>query len=383
MNYDIYFKTKLEEKHKENNLRSLKSYTPINAVTVRWDGKDYLMMASNNYLGLTHHPQVQQAAVDASKRYGTGSGGARLTSGTFPLFTELEQELARCKGTESALVFNTGYMANVGTISAIANKEWVIVSDELNHASIIDGCRLSGATIERYKHKDVEEVEFLLQKYRGARILLITDSVFSMDGDIAPLHDLQRLSRDYHALLMVDDAHATGVIGHGIADYYDIHDVDIQLGTLSKALGSVGGFVAASRNIIQYLINYSRSFIFSTALSPADIGAALAALRIIETDRTLISKLQDNSRYMASKLIELGIPCDDETPIFPIVIGDNEKTLRAAMELQDKGIIITAIRPPTVPIGESRLRLTVTAAHSREQLDYVASALDETLQAIL
>lgn len=383
MNYDIYFKTKLEEKHKENNFRSLKSYTPINAVTVRWDGKDYLMMASNNYLGLTHHPQVQQAAVDASKRYGTGSGGARLTSGTFPLFTELEQELARCKGTESALVFNTGYMANVGTISAIANKEWVIVSDELNHASIIDGCRLSGATIERYKHKDVEEVEFLLQKYRGARILLITDSVFSMDGDIAPLDDLQRLSRDYHALLMVDDAHATGVIGHGIADYYDIHDVDIQLGTLSKALGSVGGFVAASRNIIEYLINYSRSFIFSTALSPADIGAALAALRIIEMDRTLISKLQDNSRYMASKLIELGIPCDDETPIFPIVIGDNEKTLRAAMELQDKGIIITAIRPPTVPVGESRLRLTVTAAHSREQLDYVASALDETLQAIL
>ncbi|WP_277282722.1 8-amino-7-oxononanoate synthase [Veillonella caviae] len=383
MNYDIYFKTKLEEKHKENNLRSLKSYTPINAVTVRWDGKDYLMMASNNYLGLTHHPQVQQAAVDASKRYGTGSGGARLTSGTFPLFTELEQELARCKGTESALVFNTGYMANVGTISAIANKEWVIVSDELNHASIIDGCRLSGATIERYKHKDVEEVEFLLQKYRGARILLITDSVFSMDGDIAPLHDLQRLSRDYHALLMVDDAHATGVIGHGIADYYDIHDVDIQLGTLSKALGSVGGFVAASRNIIEYLINYSRSFIFSTALSPADIGAALAALRIIEMDRTLISKLQDNSRYMASKLIELGIPCDDETPIFPIVIGDNEKTLRAAMELQDKGIIITAIRPPTVPVGKSRLRLTVTAAHSREQLDYVASALDETLQSIL
>ena len=339
------------------------------------------MMASNNYLGLTHDARVQQAAMQAIQQYGTGSGGARLTSGSFPLFKELEIAIANFKGTEQSLVFNTGYMANVGTITALMNKYSVIISDELNHASIIDGCRLSGAHIERYKHKDVEHVEYILKNYKFAYKMIITDGVFSMDGDIAPLDRLYELSKEYNALLMVDDAHATGVIGNGrgTAHHFGLTDVDVQLGTLSKALGSVGGYVAGRKELIEYLINYSRSFIFSTALSPADIGAALEALRIVRNEPSVVDTLRDNTVYMAHKLQAMGIDCDDETPIFPIVVGENDRALTLARELEERGIIITAIRPPTVPVGESRLRMTVTAAHSKEQLDYVAQTLHELL----
>ena len=278
-------------------------------------------------------------------------------------------------------MFNTGYMANVGTITALMNKYSVIISDELNHASIIDGCRLSGAHIERYKHKDVEHVEYILKNYKSAYKMIITDGVFSMDGDIAPLDRLYELSKEYNALLMVDDAHATGVIGNGrgTAHHLGLTDVDVQLGTLSKALGSVGGYVAGRSELIEYLINYSRSFIFSTALSPADIGAALEALRIVHDEPSVVDTLRDNTVYMAHKLQAMGIDCDDETPIFPIVVGENDRALTLARELEERGIIITAIRPPTVPVGESRLRMTVTAAHSKEQLDYVAQTLHELL----
>ena len=319
--------------------------------------------------------------MQAIQRYGTGSGGARLTSGSFPLFKELEIAIANFKGTEQSLVFNTGYMANVGTITALMNKHSVIISDELNHASIIDGCRLSVAHIERYKHKDVEHAEYILKNYKSAYKMIITDGVFSMDGDIAPLDRLYELSKEYNALLMVDDAHATGVIGNGrgTAHHFGLTDVDVQLGTLSKALGSVGGYVAGRKELIEYLINYSRSFIFSTALSPADIGAALEALRIVHDEPSVVDTLRENTVYMAHKLQAMGIDCDDETPIFPIVVGENDRALTLARELEERGIIITAIRPPTVPVGESRLRMTVTAAHSKEQLDYVAQTLHELL----
>ena len=381
MDYYQDFQKKLEVKEQEQNKRTIKTYESLDAVRVKREHREYIMMASNNYLGLTHEPRVQQAAIQAIQQYGTGSGGARLTSGSFPLFKELERAIANFKETEQSLVFNTGYMANVGTITALMNKHSVIISDELNHASIIDGCRLSGANIERYKHKDVEHAEYILKNYKSAYKMIITDGVFSMDGDIAPLDRLYELSKDYNALLMVDDAHATGVIGNGrgTAHHFGLTDVDVQLGTLSKALGSVGGYVAGRKELIEYLINYSRSFIFSTALSPADIGAALEALRIIHDDSSVVDTLRENTVYMSHKLQAMGIDCDDETPIFPIVVGENDRALTLARELKERSIIITAIRPPTVPVGESRLRMTVTAAHSKEQLDYVAQTLHELL----
>ena len=374
-----FFKDQLNHKINNHNLRTLKEYCPLDAVRVKRDDKEYLMMASNNYLGLTFDPRVIEGAVKGAQQYGTGSGGSRLVSGTFPLFTELENELAKFKNTEKALVFNTGYMANVGTISAIADKNTIIFSDALNHASIIDGCRLSKATIKAYSHCDVEELKFLLKQVdRSARKLIVTDGVFSMDGDIAPLDKLYELSREYNALLMVDDAHATGTIGngHGTAAYFGLeNEIDIQLGTLSKSLGSVGGYVAANSTIVDYLVNTSRSFIFSTALSPADIGAALVALQVLETDASVLGRLQANVNYMAEQLTSMGIDATNETPIFPILIGSNEDTLAVSDYLYEAGIIGTAIRPPTVPIGESRIRLTVTAAHNKEQIDYVCQSL--------
>lgn len=381
MDYYQNFRAQLEAKEKEQNKRSIKVYEPIDAVRVKRNNQEFIMMASNNYLGLTHDLRVQQAAKYAVEQYGTGSGGARLTSGTFPLFNELELGIADFKHTEQALVFNTGYMANVGTITALMNKNSIIISDELNHASIIDGCRLSGARIERYNHKDIEHAEHILKNYKYSYKMIITDGVFSMDGDIAPLDKLYELGKEYNALLMVDDAHSTGVLsnGRGTAHHFGLTDVDVQLGTLSKALGSVGGYVAGRKELIEYLVNYSRSFIFSTALSPADIGAALEALTIVKNEPLVVEQLNENTAYMANKLQSMGIECDDETPIFPIIVGDNERALSLAYELELRGIIITAIRPPTVPVGESRLRMTVTAAHSQEQLDYVANTLRDLL----
>ena len=377
MDYYQNFRAQLEAKEKEQNKRSIKVYEPIDAVRVKRNNREFIMMASNNYLGLTHDLRVQQAAKYAVEQYGTGSGGARLTSGTFPLFNELELGIADFKHTEQALVFNTGYMANVGTITALMNKNSIIISDELNHASIIDGCRLSGARIERYNHKDIEHAEHILKNYKSSHKMIITDGVFSMDGDIAPLDKLYELGKEYNTLLMVDDAHSTGVLGNGrgTVHHFGLTDVDVQLGTLSKALGSVGGYVAGRKELIEYLVNYSRSFIFSTALSPADIGAALEALTIVKNEPLVVEQLHENTAYMANKLQSMGIECDDETPIFPIIVGDNERALSLAHELEARGIIITAIRPPTVPVGESRLRMTVTAAHSQEQLDYVANTL--------
>lgn len=381
MDYYQNFRAQLEAKEKEQNKRSIKVYEPIDAVRVKRNNQEFIMMASNNYLGLTHDLRVQQAAKYAVEQYGTGSGGARLTSGTFPLFNELELGIADFKHTEQALVFNTGYMANVGTITALMNKNSIIISDELNHASIIDGCRLSGARIERYNHKDIEHAEHILKNYKSSHKMIITDGVFSMDGDIAPLDKLYELGKEYNALLMVDDAHSTGVLGNGrgTAHHFGLTDVDVQLGTLSKALGSVGGYVAGRKELIEYLVNYSRSFIFSTALSPADIGAALEALTIVKNEPLVVEQLNENTAYMTNKLQSMGIECDDETPIFPIIVGDNGRALSLAYELELRGIIITAIRPPTVPVGESRLRMTVTAAHSQEQLDYVANTLRDLL----
>ncbi|MCM0758396.1 8-amino-7-oxononanoate synthase [Sporomusa sphaeroides DSM 2875] len=347
---------------------------PVAPGHVRINGQTYLLLASNNYLGLTHHPELQQAAVKATLTYGTGSGGSRLTTGTHPLFDELEPALARFKGTEAALVFNTGYMANLGVISALAGPDDVIFSDEWNHASIIDGCRLSRAQTVIYRHADMADLHGLLQGTvcRGKR-LIVTDGVFSMDGDIAPLPAIADLAEKYHALLIVDDAHATGVLGpggQGTAAHFGIkHKVQVQIGTLSKALGAEGGFVAGSKELIEYIKNKARSFIFSTALAPATIAAALAALRQLSAGPDMVNKLSENANYVRSLLQAAGMPVPGGvTPIIPIMVGEAGAAVRLADELYKQGIIITAIRPPTVPCGTSRLRLTVIAAHERDEL---------------
>lgn len=376
--FNRYAKT-LTLRQEESQFRSPRTYTPIDATHVTYEGSTYLMMASNNYLGLTHHPHVKERALQAIQQYGTGSGGARLTSGSFPLFQELETRLAQWKGYEKALTFTAGFMANLGTISALAHKGDIIFSDELNHASLIDGCRLSGAKVQVYPHKDVQALEPLIaqSKHYGMRFI-ITDGVFSMDGDIAPLPELLDLAERYDALLIVDDAHATGVIGEGRGTAHHFHYESpriITTGTMSKALGSIGGYVCGSQTIIDYIINHSRPFIFATALSPADIGASLGALEVLIQEPVVYQNLRINTEYMHKALQSLGIPSSDETPIFPIIIGSNEDTLEASRLCEQEGIILSAIRPPTVPINTGRLRLTVTASHTKEELQKVIQVL--------
>ncbi len=366
-------------RQEESQFRSPRTYTPIDATHVIHESSTYLMMASNNYLGLTHHPHVKERASQAIQQYGTGSGGARLTSGSFPLFQELETRLAQWKECEKALTFTAGFMANLGTISALAHKGDIIFSDELNHASLIDGCRLSGAKVQVYPHKDIQALEPLLakSKHYGMRFI-ITDGVFSMDGDIAPLPELLDLAEHYDSLLIVDDAHATGVIGEGRGTAHHFHCESpriITTGTMSKALGSIGGYVCGSNTVIDYIINHSRPFIFATALSPADIGASLGALEVLAQEPMVYQNLRSNTEYMHKALQSLGIPSSDETPIFPIIIGSNEDTLEASHLCEQEGIILSAIRPPTVPINTGRLRLTVTASHTEAELHKVIQVL--------
>ena len=375
--------TEIEFLHQQQLYRKPITYIPISATKVLKDNEEFLMMASNNYLGLTHHPQVKQAAITAIEKYGTGSGGSRLISGSHILFTKLEQTLAEFKSAEKALVFNTGYMANIGTISALTNANDYIISDELNHASIIDGCQLSKAKTLIYSHKNMLDLENILKNlpYSNTK-LIITDSVFSMDGDITPLDNIVYLAKKYNALTMVDDAHATGVLGngHGSVEHFHLQGkIDIQLGTLSKAIASVGGFVAGKKIFIDYLINKARSFIFSTALTPADIATSIEAISLILNDKSLVKNLYKNISYTQNLLKQYHINLNLTTPIVPIIVHDNQKALTIAQKLYDKHIILSAIRPPTVPQNQSRLRLTISASHTKDELSYAISAINKLL----
>lgn len=344
-------------------------------------GREYLVFASNNYLGLTHEPEVQQAARDAA-RWGTGSTGSRLTTCAAFETGVLERELAEFKHAEKALVFNTGYMTNLGVLFALVKPGDVVFSDELNHASIIDGCRIARAKTAVYKHNDMLDLERLLCEtpVQGERFI-VTDGVFSMDGDIADLPQLVRLKKQYNACLIVDDAHAVGVIGcdgSGTAAHYNLHGhVDIQIGTLSKALAAEGGYVAANGTIIEYLINKSRPFIFSTALPATVTASALAALRLLrQQPEKYLGRLNKNSALMRSLLQKEGLEViDGITPIVPVLVGSTQKTMRFMDALLDAGIMVSGIRPPTVPEGTSRLRVTVTAAHSAEEIELAARTM--------
>jgi len=368
------FSEKLDQIKKNGLYRKMRHLQTPQGPHIKIDGKDYLLLSSNSYLGLCNDDRLKQAALDAVKKYGVGSGGSRLTTGSYEIHKKLEEEIAAFKGTEAALLFNTGYMANVGAISSIADKSWVIFSDRLNHASIIDGCRLSGAEIVAYDHCDASDLARKVQGYPNRQALIVTDGLFSVDGDIAPLPAIAEIAKKNNILLMVDDAHATGVLGTnggGTADYFGLNDqIDIQMGTLSKALASEGGFIAGKRSLIDYLVNTARSFIFSTALSPATIAVSLKALDIIRTEPQRRQTLCANTAWFRAELRAAGFDvAENEAPIISIVVGEPDLAVTFSNRLMDRNIFVSAIRPPTVPEGTSRLRISIMATHTKDDLE--------------
>ena len=377
------FQDILAQKKNQQLYRNTKEISSAQAAHIIYQGQNQLMLASNDYLGLIDHPEVKEAAKEAINIYGVGSGGSRLTTGTLPLHNQLETALASFKHTEKALLFNTGYMANVGIISALGIKDSIIFSDELNHASIIDGCRLSHAKTVVYKHNDMKDLAKKLQEHAGCQGLIVTDAVFSMGGDIAPLPDIMALAEQYHVLTMVDEAHATGVIGatgRGIAEHFGLkRQPDVLMGTLSKALAAEGGYVCGSQLLIDYLRNTARSYIFSTSLSPAVLAAATKALELLENQPSMVHQLQENTRIFCKTLQQEGIEAHSDTAIVPIVLHDEELSLRVAEELNRQNIFISPIRYPTVPKGQAMLRAALMATHTPEELCQAAHTIGQTI----
>jgi glycine C-acetyltransferase len=342
----------------------------------RFDGREVINLASNNYLGLADHPKLIEASVTAAKKYGAGSAAVRTISGTMSIHLELERRIAAFKNVEACVVFQSGFTANAGTVSSVLTSQDHVISDELNHASIIDGCRLSRAKIHVFAHRDVAAAEAKLQAIADVpgRKLLITDGVFSMDGDIGPLPQLTELAERYGAIMMVDDAHSSGVLGRngrGTIDHFGLHGrVDIQVGTLSKAVGVLGGYVCGSRDLIDYLYNRARPFLFSTSHPPAVAAACLAAFDILEQEPERIDALWSNTRYFQETLRSQGFSTgNSETPITPIMVGEAKAAFEYSRRLFDQGLLATGIGFPTVPEGKARIRAIVTATHTREQLD--------------
>jgi len=354
-----------------------------------FDGKQVINLASNNYLGLTTHPKLREAALAATRQYGVGSGAVRTIAGTMSLHMELEEKIARFKSVEACVVFQSGFTANAGTVSAILGKEDFIISDELNHASIIDGCRLSRAKILVFRHKDVAHAEEQLAsvKDQPGKKLLITDGVFSMDGDIGPLPGLCDIAEKYGAIMMVDDAHASGVLGRqgrGTVDHFDQHGrVDIQVGTLSKAIGALGGYVCGTRDLIEFLYHRGRPFLFSTSHPPSVAATCIAAFDVLQTEPQWMGQLWENTKYFKNELGLLGFNIGgkntpaSETPITPIIIGDGKTTMEFSRELFKQGVLGTGIAFPTVPEGKARIRTIMTATHTREQLDQALATLEK------
>ena len=345
--------------------------------------RELVVMASNDYLDLARDPRVTEAAAEAARRWGAGSGGSRLTTGTQPPHLALERHLAAFKGTEAAVLYATGYMANVGVITALAKKGDVIFSDALNHASIIDGCRLSGAEVSIYRHADLGDLVARLASVRGPRRkIVVSDGVFSMDGDMLDLPRFLEVCRDAGAISIVDEAHATGVVGasgRGLAEHFGCAHPDISVGTLSKALGAEGGFACVTREMARYLVNRSRPFIFSTAPGAASVAAADAALSVLEAEPWRVGRLRDNVRFLVESLAKLGFKAATDSAIVPLVVGDERRALDAARAMESRGFLVSAIRYPTVAKGSARLRLAVMCAHTREQLAAVCAALKDVV----
>ncbi len=352
------------------------------------NGKEVVNFSSNNYLGLANHPKVRKAATDAIEKWGVGAGAVRWIGGTMTIHDELEEKLARFKNIEAVLVFSSGFTANSGCIPAVLTKEDVVISDELNHASIIDGVRLSPAEYRKsegwvYEHKNMNHLEDILKKAQNfKKRMIITDGVFSMDGDIAPLPDIVALAEKYDAFVMVDDAHASGVLGKngaGTTSHFDLYGrVDIQLGTLSKALGVVGGYIAGSALLKDWLINRGRPYLFSTALPPSVAAALIAALEIMETDPEPMNKLWENSNWWKNQLTQLGFDTmGSETPITPVYCGSEETATKMEKMLWDEGVYALSICYPTVAKGKARIRTMPSAAHSSEDLQFALNAFEK------
>ncbi|OGT99291.1 MAG: 8-amino-7-oxononanoate synthase [Geobacteraceae bacterium GWB2_52_12] len=365
----------LEDIKKRGLLRSTRLISGKQASRVSCNGHEVMMLCSNNYLGLADHPALAAASIAAIRQYGTSSGASRLVSGTMELHEQLERAVASFKQSQAALLFNSGYAANTGIIPALAGRGDVVFCDRLNHASIIDGIMLSGARLVRYPHNDYKQLGLLMDKHAKGRCLIVSDGVFSMDGDIAPLAELVNLKRKHRALLMVDDAHGCGVLGErgrGSAELMGVgNHVDIQMGTFGKALGSFGAYAAVSAEMRDLLINRARSFIFSTSLPPSVLAASLAAVELVQMPEgdNLREQLRANTSFFRNSLAEAGfmIP-DGSTQIVPIVVGSADKTMQFSEKLMASGIYAQGIRPPTVPAGTSRLRFTLMATHTRPDL---------------
>ncbi len=362
----------LKEQGLYNRIRTIGSAQGARIIV---DGKDVLNFCSNNYLGLANHPKLVEAAKDATKKYGVGPAAVRTIAGTTDLHVQLEQRLAKFKGAEDVITFQSGFTANLGAISALVGKEDVIFSDRLNHASIIDGCRLSGAKIIAYEHNDASALEDAIKEHASSfrRALIITDGVFSMDGDIAPLPALVEVAKKYDILFMVDDAHGEGVLGkggRGIVDHFGLHgQVDIEVGTMSKAFGVVGGIVAGNKVIIEWLRQRGRPFLFSSAVTAPDAAACLAAVDLLEESTELVDKLWDNAKYFKVEMKKLGFDTGvSETPITPVMLGEATLAQQFSRELFEEGVFAMSIGFPTVAKGKARIRVMISASHDRDDL---------------
>jgi glycine C-acetyltransferase len=371
-----YLGEQLEAWKRAGTYQRLRVLESESAAESRFDGKDVINLASNNYLGLTTHPKLREAALEATRRYGVGSGAVRTISGTMSLHMQLEERIARFKNVEACVVFQSGFAANAGTVAAVLTPEDHIVSDELNHASIIDGCRLSRAKIHVFPHKDTAAAERKLAELDGqpGRKLLITDGVFSMDGDIGPLPGLVEAAEKHGAIMMVDDAHSSGVLGRngrGTIDHFGLHGrVHIQVGTLSKAIGVLGGYVCGSRALIEFLYHRARPFLFSTSHPPAVAASCMAAFDVLEEEPERIQALWDNTRYFKRGLGAAGFNTGvSETPITPVIVGEARTAHALSAALFEEGVLATGIGFPTVPEGKARVRTIVTATHTRAELD--------------
>ncbi|MCC6501138.1 MAG: glycine C-acetyltransferase [Anaerolineales bacterium] len=362
----------LKEQGLYNRIRTIGSAQGARLVV---DGKDVLNFCSNNYLGLANHPKLVEAAKEATKKFGVGPAAVRTIAGTTDLHMQLEARLAKFKGAEDVITFQSGFTANLGAISALVGKEDVIFSDRLNHASIIDGCRLSGAKIVAYEHNDAEALEDAIKEHASSfrRSLIITDGVFSMDGDIAPLPALYEVAKKYDILLMVDDAHGEGVLGkggRGIVDHFGLHGkIDIEVGTMSKAFGVVGGMVAGNKTIIEWLRQRGRPFLFSSAVTAPDAAACLAAVDLLEESTELVDKLWDNARYFKEEMKKLGFDTGvSEPPITPVMLGEAPLAQQFSRELFEEGVFAMSIGFPTVAKGKARIRVMISASHDRDDL---------------
>ena len=375
-----FLNAELDSLRKQGLYRSLRVLDDRQAATAHFDGRSVVNLSSNNYLGLTTHPKLRQAAMDAIRKYGAGTGSVRPIAGTMDIHLELERKLAAFKQTEAVVVFQSGFTANAGTVASILTDRDVVISDELNHASIIDGCRLSRATIKVFPHKDISAARQVLGALPATRRkLLITDGVFSMDGDLGPLRELCLLAEEFGCIMMVDDAHASGVFGRngrGTIDHFGVHGrVDVQVGTLSKAIGVLGGYVAGSRALIDMLCQRARPFLFSTSHPPAVAAAAIAAIDVLLEEPALIDRLWDNTRFFKAGLASLGFNTGvSESPITPVIVGDAAKASELSDRLFADGVFAQAIGYPTVARDKARVRTIVTATHTREELQVALDA---------